>query len=162
MMTGTRRPCRGIAMTSDRAPRTPDQPEREGMEGIAIRWERMGSSRGSGGSSARSMCYHPSGGDGEDGGDICNPPRACVPFRGLGAFDVLSCVGSDLSPPSPPSSPVSLQAFDIAWPHPLQPLQSILSLFQSILSIPSLRNQWEQGKVGGNWKTAKSCERAMP
>ena len=125
-------------MATDPHPRTPVRAKCEGMEGIALRWERMAASRGFGGSCLQSVAYGSSGEHGEDGEDICNPPRAYTIRRGLGAFDALSCVGLDLSSPSPPSSPITIQAIDIAVIHPLHPLQSIPSLFQSIPSIPSL------------------------
>jgi hypothetical protein len=125
-------------MATDPHPRTPVRAKCEGMEGIALRWERMAASRGFGGSCLQSVAYGSSGEHGEDGEDICNPPRAYVPLRGVGSVDALSCVGSDLSSPSPPSSPFATQPIVFIRLHPLHPLQSIPSLFQSIPSIPSL------------------------
>lgn len=124
-------------MNTERAPRTPDPENCEGMERIDHRRERMTPSRGFGGNPLTSAAWQASGEDGEDGEDICNPPRAYVPLRGLGSVDALSCVGPDLSSPSPPSSPFATQPIVFIRLHPLHFQQSILSLFQSIPSIPS-------------------------
>lgn len=138
-------------------PRTPVWSKCEGMEGInpfGRGWQPV---QGSGGNAEASMGCGTNGGDGEDGGDNCDPLACARVTSGCGGL-VPSTWGLQLSSPSSPSPPLCLQVFDIASVRPLHLLHSILSLFHSILSIPSLKNEGKQGiekKEQANTKSGK-------